>query len=226
MVKQVSKLDSFDFPFFHSLTEDEKSLVIANGTKRTYKMHDLIYRMDDPADRVFILQKGVIKLETRSNDGKETIKELLYNPSIFGLESVSGISSWREFAFAKSHQVEVYEFDKKSILDLMATNFTFCKEIMSYLTEKIKNTERRLEAQVVKNARSRVLDFIKESGEQRGIQVGYELLVKRHLTQQEIANITGTSRQTVTEVFRSLKDKNLIYFNRNKILIRDILKLV
>lgn len=225
MVKQVSDLDSFDIPFFESLTEIEKVELLSAGKTKTYQCHELIYRCDQPADKIYILKKGVIKLESRSSDGKETIKGLLYSPCIFGLEALSGIQYWREYAFAKSDEVVTFEFDKSDILRIMSQNFDFTKEIMSYLTSKIQKTEKRLEAQVVKNARSRVLDFIKESGEQRGIKVGYELLVKRHLTQQEIANITGTSRQTVTEVFRSLKDQNLIYFNRNKILIRDIMKL-
>ncbi|NRA51520.1 MAG: winged helix-turn-helix domain-containing protein, partial [Phaeodactylibacter sp.] len=45
------------------------------------------------------------------------------------------------------------------------------------------------------------------------------------LTQQDIANITGTSRQTVTSVMNDLRKSNLIYFNRRTILIRDLGKL-
>ncbi|MEO1713645.1 MAG: helix-turn-helix domain-containing protein [Bacteroidota bacterium] len=51
------------------------------------------------------------------------------------------------------------------------------------------------------------------------------MLVKHCLTQQDIANITGTSRQTVTSVLNDLKKENLIYFNRRSILIRDMAKL-
>ena len=71
-----------------------------------------------------------------------------------------------------------------------------------------------------------IIDFIKESACRRGHRVGYDWFLKRNLTQQEIANYTGTSRQTVTEVFNELKKANQIYFNRNKILIRDSFNLV
>ena len=50
-------------------------------------------------------------------------------------------------------------------------------------------------------------------------------LITPSLTQQDIANLTGTSRQTVTSVLNDLKKSNLIYFNRNSILIRDLAKL-
>ena len=73
--------------------------------------------------------------------------------------------------------------------------------------------------------RARIIDFIKESAEKRGRRVGFEMLFKHCLTQQDIANITGTSRQTVTSVLNDLKRSDLIYFNRRSILIRDIAKL-
>jgi CRP-like cAMP-binding protein len=55
--------------------------------------------------------------------------------------------------------------------------------------------------------------------------VGYEMLVKHSLTQQDIANLTGTSRQTVTSVLNDLRKSDLIYFNRKSILIRDMTRL-
>jgi CRP-like cAMP-binding protein len=51
------------------------------------------------------------------------------------------------------------------------------------------------------------------------------MLVKHSLTQQDIANFTGTSRQTVTYVLNDLKRQNQIYFKRKSILIRDIASL-
>ena len=70
-----------------------------------------------------------------------------------------------------------------------------------------------------------VVEFLKESAGERGRQVGYETLVKHGLTQQDIANLVGASRQTVTAILNELKKSNLIHFNRNTILIRDMDKL-
>jgi CRP-like cAMP-binding protein len=51
------------------------------------------------------------------------------------------------------------------------------------------------------------------------------MLLKHQLTHQDIANITCTSRQTVTLVLNELKKSDLIYFNRGKILVRDMASL-
>ena len=77
-----------------------------------------------------------------------------------------------------------------------------------------------------KDARERIIDFLKDSAKKQGKRVGFETLIRHCYTQQDIANITGTSRQTVTSVMNDLKKSNLIYFNRRSILIRDMAKLV
>ena len=73
-----------------------------------------------------------------------------------------------------------------------------------------------------KDARERIIDFLKDNARINGRQVGLEMLIKHSLTQQDIANYTGTSRQTVTYVLNDLRRQNQIYFKRKSILIRDI----
>jgi len=97
---------------------------------------------------------------------------------------------------------------------------------MTTIGKRLKRAESRLESLIFKDARSRIIDFLKDSVERRGRQVGFEMMFKHSLTQQDIANLTGTSRQTVTSVLNELKKDNLIYFTRKSILVRDVAKLI
>ena len=89
----------------------------------------------------------------------------------------------------------------------------------------MRKVERRLESLVFKDARSRVVEFIREMAEEKGQKVGFETMIKSHLTHKDIASLTGTSRQTVTTILNELKEKNIINFDRRRILIRDMAKL-
>jgi CRP-like cAMP-binding protein len=73
--------------------------------------------------------------------------------------------------------------------------------------------------------RTRIVEFLKENADSRGRQVGLETMIKHSLTQQDIANLVGASRQTVAAILNELRKSNLIHFNRNTILIRDLDKL-
>ena len=85
--------------------------------------------------------------------------------------------------------------------------------------------ERKIESLVFKDARTRIVDFLREMAEEKGQKVGFEMMIKNHLTHKDIASLTGTSRQTVTTVMNELREKNLINFDRRRILIRDLEKL-
>jgi CRP-like cAMP-binding protein len=85
--------------------------------------------------------------------------------------------------------------------------------------------EQRLESLVFKDSRSRIIEFLIDLVEKRGERVGYEHVVRKFITHQEIANLTATSRQTVTTVLNELRDKELLTFNRKRLLVRDFEKL-
>lgn len=75
-----------------------------------------------------------------------------------------------------------------------------------------------------KDSRSRIVDLLKEMATKYGQAVGHESL-KHALTHQDLADLTATSRQTVTTVLNDLKKKDLLYMERGKLLIRDLKRL-
>lgn len=60
---------------------------------------------------------------------------------------------------------------------------------------------------------------------EKGVEIGYDILVRSSLTHQEMASYTNTTRQTVTTVLNELKNKKLLTFDRKRILFRDLDKL-
>ena len=93
--------------------------------------------------------------------------------------------------------------------------------IMEQLGSRMHTLEKRLGALTFHNSRTRILKFLHEMGFKQGQRVGYEVLIRKFLTQKEIACLTSTSRQTVNMVLNELRSKNVISFNRKRLLIRD-----
>ena len=73
-----------------------------------------------------------------------------------------------------------------------------------------------------RNVLSLQVEFLENLAKKKGQRIGYEMLVRKFLTHQEIANLTATSRQTVTTVLNELRTKNILTFNRQRLLIRDM----
>ena len=107
----------------------------------------------------------------------------------------------------------------------MKDNQELSFKILRIVGWRLRKMERKIESLVFKDARTRIVEFLKDTAIERGQKVGFEMMIKNHLTHKDIASLTGTSRQTDTTVMNELREKNLINFDRRRILIRDLEKL-
>lgn len=213
------------FPLFEVLTDTEKELLYDMVEYKVRSKYNYLYMPDEASQSILFLIKGTIKIGTHSTDGKEVIKAILHPLAMFGEMCIVGEEYRQDFARAMNGEVEYFSLKVEDFRTLMTRNPKLSLKVLSLVGERLRRAENRLEALIFKDARTRIIDFLKDNAERRGRRIGYEMLFKHSLTQQDIANITGTSRQTVTSVLNELRKENLIYFNRRSILIRDIAKL-
>lgn len=213
------------FPLFTSLDESVKRKLAEAMEFKVKSRYSFIYMPGDPSDTIFFLSKGTIKIGTHSGDGKEVIKSLIHPTAMFGELGIIGERERQDFAQALKEDVHMYIMKIDDFKRLMRTNFDLCSNVMNLFGSRLMRAENKLESLIFKDARTRIIEFIKDAVHKHGRRVGYEMLLKHSLTHQDIANITCTSRQTVTLVLNELKKSDLIYFNRGKILVRDMAKL-
>ena len=220
IIDKVSMLRQFEL--FSNLSEEELQDLARSTEIKSVGKHRYIYRSGDKSDFLYVLINGTIKIGNSSDDGREVIKAILHPKALFGEAGLSSNSERNSFAKAIESDVRVMVIDVKTFKELMKSNFDFNIKVVENMGNKILKAEKRLESMVFNDARSRIVEFIKENAYNFGRQVGYEMLLKHSLTQQDIANFTGTSRQTVTSVLNDLRNSNQIYFKRKSILIRNI----
>ncbi|MGB0839459.1 MAG: Crp/Fnr family transcriptional regulator [Chitinophagales bacterium] len=209
--------------FLNGLSTATQESIIPLLEKHNLPKGSRLYRSGELANLVFFLVEGRIKVGTYSEEGKEIIKTIVYPGEMFGELGLAGETLHANFARAMNEKVTFYTMRVEDALFLMSNNSELSFKVMTHIGSRLRGTERRLESLIFNDARTRIVDFLKDTAKKRGIKVGYEILIKKCLTHQEIANITATSRQTVTIVLNELKKQDLIYiYNRNNILIRDI----
>ncbi|MEO1262125.1 MAG: Crp/Fnr family transcriptional regulator [Bacteroidota bacterium] len=214
-----------NFPLFEGLSDDYFTNLQAAIQVQKVSRYSSLYELGDPSEKIFFLLNGTVKTCTISNDGREVIKTVLHPVSMFGELGLVGEKHRHESAIALNKDVIFCTISVTEFHSLMRSNHSLCLKILNLVGKRLLKVEQKLESLIFKDARARIIDFLKESANKRGRKVGYEMLFKHCLTQQDIANLTGTSRQTVTSVLNDLRKDNLIYFNRNTILIRDMGKL-
>ena len=218
------KLDILDsIPFFSVLEKEELATLTLHMEYQTAPKHALIYAEGQAADYFYILSEGSIKIGSHHEDGREVIRQVLHPRMVFGeFALIRHNENHHNFAMALSPATAYYRIRVDIFRQMMDKNPQLTMSVISLIGLKLRQTENQLESLIFKDARSRIIDFIVENAHQCGRQVGLETLLKHSLTQQDIANYTGTSRQTVTAVLNDLRKSNKIYFTRSSILIRDL----
>ncbi|MBP6573567.1 MAG: Crp/Fnr family transcriptional regulator [Flavobacteriales bacterium] len=184
-----------------------------------------IYFPEEPSNVVFFLKRGRVKIATMGEDGKEVIKAVLYPGEVFGELGAAGEEKRRDHAVALDDDVMICAMNVSDVHEMMNENPHLNLALARVIGERVVSVERRLEGLIFKDSRSRIIDFLKEMAAKHGTQVGHETLLKHALTHQDIADLTATSRQTVTTVLNDLRKKDLAYLERGKLLIRDLKKL-
>lgn len=188
---------------------------------KTVQKGAYIYLPNEHADKIYMIDEGRVKIGTYSKTGKEITKAILGKAEIFGELSLIGQQKRRDFAIAlEDCKMCVVTVDE--IKMMMRERSDFSLFLMKIMGSRMLEMEQRLESLVFKDSRTRIIEFLYNLGKDKGQRVGYETLVRKFMTHQEIANLTATSRQTVTTVLNELRSNNILTFNRRRLLIRDM----
>ena len=187
---------------------------------------EIIFHKGDISEHVFHVLSGIIKVSVHGYVAKEVIRSIVHADMIFGEPSLCGERIRSSIAQVLDKNTEVLKISSAAIKNVFVQNGAVATDFMEIIGNKLRSTESRLESIIVEDARTRVINFLKENAKEFGNKVGFnELLLKHSFTQQDIADFTGTSRQTVTTVLNDLKRSNIISLNRRRILIRDFAQL-
>lgn len=198
--------------------------IMEKHTHKTFKKGSPLYVPNDLSDRIFFIAEGRIKISVMNEDGKEITKAILSKGEVFGELAMVGEQIRHDFATALE-DTTICIVTLEELRGLMRERHELNLFFMKMFGARQLEMERRLESLVFRDSRSRIVEFLVSLVHSKGQRVGYEWVVRQFLTHQEIANLTATSRQTVTTTLNDLRYKKLLVFNRSRLLVRDLEKL-
>ena len=188
--------------------------------EKKFRKGEHIYLEDDKAEHIYFILSGRVKIGSQSDDDREIIKAVLGKGEVFGELILMGVEKRTDFAIAME-ETELCIVHRNDIADLFKERGSIQEYFLNLFGSRMLAMEKRLESLVFKDSRSRIIEFLLQLANNQGQRVGYETVIRKFLTHQEIANLTATSRQTVTTVLNDLRNKEIIKFNRRRLLIRS-----
>ncbi|MBX2915117.1 MAG: Crp/Fnr family transcriptional regulator [Cyclobacteriaceae bacterium] len=190
-------------------------------TYLNFTRDQFIYFPAEQATHIYMIVSGRVRIGHYQETGTEVISSILTTGEIFGELALAGEEVRKDFAQAMENTT-ICPLSLEELKALMKENKELSFKLLKLIGLRLIKLERKLELLVYKDARTRIVEFLKDTAAWKGKKVGFETMIPTRLTHKDIAALTGTSRQTVTTILNELKEKNLINFDRRQILIRDL----
>jgi CRP/FNR family cyclic AMP-dependent transcriptional regulator len=206
------------------ITDDKLLTLIKDIPFKQFAKGAFIYKSEESADKIYYVVKGQVKLGAAGDSGREITKTILNPGEFFGELSLIDEGKRTDYASAVENSI-IGVLEVSDFKNLIKVYPDFGNLTIKSMGLKLADLERKLESMVFLDSKSRIIAFIVEQTERIGQRVGYEWVIRNFMTHQEIANITATSRQSVTTVLNELRSNGLIIFDRKRLLIRDLHKL-
>ena len=194
---------------FSELSDKECSTLQKFFKPRNYLKNSMIILEEEYGDLVFVVQTGTIKITRVNDEGKEVILALLGPGEIFGELAILDGEARSANALAQEN-CQLLAINKEDFLDILKNNFSVSYNLMCELAKRLRKSDQQIEALSLSDAEHRIGVSLLNLAEDMGVIRKGKVTIQNLPFQQDIANMAGTSRETVSRVLKLLENKSMI----------------
>ena len=185
-----------------------------------YRPRQVVYLPGDRAQGVFFLAQGRVKISKVTRDGKELTLAYRVSGDFFGEPCLLEGGPREEMAEAMDTTTAV-EIDREVLDGVLRSSGPTSYRFVRALVARRKELEARVEQLIFKDVGSKLAELLLELGQQHGIQDDRGVVVGLKITHQEMANLIGSTRETVSLTLSQFKRKGLIQTEGRKVILAD-----
>jgi CRP-like cAMP-binding protein len=176
---------------------------------RSYGKEKMILIEESAGETFFLISEGTVKITRMSDDGREVILAILGEGDFFG-EMALLDGEGRSANVVALEDAEVLTLQRSDFLDILERFPKIAIHLLKELTTRIRHSDQQIESLSLSGAEQRIALVLIRLAEEMG-QIKEGTVTIEHIPyQQDIANMAGTSRETVSRVYKMLEDKNHI----------------
>lgn len=195
---------------FEGLPPSALTYIAEHARQRTYRGDDAIVHQDDPGEMFYVILHGTVKVSTTLPDGNEVFLALLATGDTFGEMSLID-SGMRSADVVTQEETTLLSIDRATFDHLINTVPTFTRNLMRLLARRLRLANVRIQAHCTLDVYGLVARQILEFAELYGkAQLDGSILIPIRLTQGNMAELVGASRERVNQVMVSYRQKGLI----------------
>ncbi len=183
--------------------------------------NEIFYSPEDRSERLFLLQKGKVRIFRTAPDGREFTLAVIESGTVFGEMALTGQQLKGAYAQAMEPS-QVSTMPRADLERLVVEKPEVGLRIMQVLSERLRRQETRLEDANMKDVHARLAGIIVLLVESEGVRTGAGYRIPAHYTHERLGTMIGTNRVAVTRAFGLLQDEGAVELRRRLIHVTDI----
>ncbi len=202
-----------NFNLIEEMDEPSMEMMDQNSKMKKSSKREIIYFPEERSDTIYMLKEGKVKISRVSEDGKKMTLQLIGPGEIFGESAILGQEKRENIAEVVEDAV-ICSINRTMFQEMLANNPKMNLSINKFIGLRIRKIQAHIEDLVFKDAKERVVAFLKRYTKTFGKKMLDGWMVRPFLTHQEIADLTATSRQTVNTILNDMVNNKEIKYTR------------
>ncbi|WP_455200809.1 Crp/Fnr family transcriptional regulator [Kaarinaea lacus] len=212
------------FGFLQKLNRDEIHSLESIATRVSFKKKEYVFQANLTNNTIYVLTEGRIKISRLSTMGQECIQWFCFPGEIFGLSEHTYDRDSGLYAQALIPS-NVWAFSKSEFYGLLHKKPGMALTVVDQLSSRVRTLGDMLLHVSCENVNARLINFLQRLSEFYGKPSDQQIRIDMYLTHQEIADMIGVCRQTVSSLMAQLKRQGIISTDKKSIVINSLASL-
>ena len=208
-------------PLFEELEGKDLDAIAKVAISRSYSKGSIIILAEEEGDTLFIISQGQVKVSIVSEDGREAILALLGEGAVFGeLSLLDGKP--RSANVVATEATNLYMVRRSDFLQLLYKVPQIAVGLLAELASRLRKTDRKIEGLALLDVTSRISETLLQLADEQGEEQKTGIMLRNRPSHQQLANMAGTTRETVSRVLKRLESQGYITTRgRSIIMLRE-----
>jgi CRP/FNR family transcriptional regulator len=207
-------------PLFVGLDDESGDLLASALTTRTVVRGHVVFSEGDPGDRLFVVLDGKVKISRAAVDGRENLLAVLGPGEMFGELSLFDPGPRTATATSVTDST-LASLDHDDLRPLMLAQPAVAVELLRALAQRLRRTNEAMADLVFSDVPGRVAKALLDLAERFGDAGPEGILVHHDLTQEELAQLVGASRETVNKALTEFANRGWLRLEGRSVLLID-----
>ncbi|WP_054672347.1 Crp/Fnr family transcriptional regulator [Calditerricola satsumensis] len=208
-------------PLFRDLTDEEVERIAAIAIPRTYPKKTVIFTEGSAREAVYFIVDGLVKTVKVDENGHEQIVSLLTTGDMFPHTGFFDQSPYPATAEAVE-PTRVFAIPVRAFEQLLLSTPTIAVKVLRVLGAKILELQEKLQALTGQDVRHRLVAVLLRLAACHGTAQDGAVVLNLPVTHQDLANMAGTTRESVNRLLNELRRRGIADMTRRQIILYDV----